>query len=176
MCGVAGDAGPQPFLPAPGSEKHQTVLVQAPNRNAAATRFFHQRPGGRTETALLGQSLQGCEQYWEVKGLLGVRKLRVGVDSLQAAHPAQVGRQQAVNELQCGSSGQQPHLFVLIGVQDVVDARLRAHAPGLAAGGPVAHLRLEFQGDMLGDVPQPGAGLEAFDEPARTLKAASVLP
>ena len=63
-------------------------------------------------------------------------------------------------------AGRQTDLLVDVAVDDVVAAALALDLAGLAAADVVADGLLEGQGDVLGDVPEPGALVEPLDEAA----------
>ena len=67
-----------------------------------------------------------------------------------------------------------PDLFVVVFDNDLINPRFRRFAsPAVADDRPGQ--RLQFNGDVFEDVPQPGAGVEAFKEPSSIAEPAAVL-
>ena len=74
------------------------------------------------------------------------------------------GRHQVVDEPNGQLPGSQTHPLVLVAVDHVVAPRLTLDAARLSAAQVMAGLLLQLQGDVLGDVTQPGAFAQALDE------------
>ena len=81
---------------------------------------------------------------------------------------------EVVEEAHGELAGGDADVFLGVGVDDVVDAAL-AGAARLAAGDLGAGQVLQLQGDVLDDVPHPGAFAHALQEPARLADGAVVL-
>ena len=129
----------------PLTELHQGVLVEPQPGDVARDRLVQDRLGRRAERGALRLQQEPLELGVEVE-------LRVGLH-------------QVVDQADRQGAGGQADLLVDVPVDDVVLPR-DAGAAGLAAADVVAGLLLQLQGDVLGDVPQPGALLEPLEEPA----------
>ena len=73
-------------------------------------------------------------------------------------------------------AGRQPDRLVGVGEDHVVLTADALHLTRLAAAHVVADRLLQLQGDVLGDVTQPGALVQPLHEPAAPTAAAGVVP
>ena len=86
-----------------------------------------------------------------------------------------VGLDEVVDQAYGEPAGREPDLLVDVAVDDVVAALLALDLAGLAAPDVVADDLLQRQGDVLGDVTEPGALVEPLDEAAPAAAGAGVL-
>ena len=84
-------------------------------------------------------------------------------------------RDQVVDQPDRQLAGGQADRLVVVGVDHVVATALALDLAGLAAPHVVADRLLQLQGDVLGDVADPGALVQPLDEPAAPAAAAGVV-
>ena len=137
------------------AELHERVLVEPDPRDVAGDRLVEDRLGRRAERGALGAQDEVVELLLEVE---------VGV-----------GLDEVVDQPDGEPAGREPDLLVDVAVDDVVAALLALHLTGLAAPDVVADHLLEREGDVLGDVAEPGALVQPLDETAATAARAGVL-
>ena len=130
------------------AELHERVLVEPDPRDVAGDGLVDDRLRRRTERGALGAQDEVVELLLEVE---------VGV-----------GLDEVVHESYGEPPGLETDLLVDVAVDDVVAALLALHLTRLAAPDVVADHLLEREGDVLGDVTEPGALVEPLDETAAT--------
>ena len=128
------------------AELDQGVLVEPDPGDVTGDGLVEDRLRRGTERRALGAQDERLQ--------LGVPvELGVGLDEVVDQAHGELGRGQS-------------DLLVDVPEDHVVVAGLALDRPGLAAADVVPHDLLQRQGGVLGDVPEPGALVEALDEPA----------
>jgi hypothetical protein len=137
-------------------ELDEGVLVEPDPRDVARDRLVDDRLRRRPERRALGAAD-------EVVALGLPVEVGVALDEV-------------VDEPDGEATGGQADVLLDVAVDDVVATWLTLDLPGLAAADVVADELLQCERDVLGDVPQPGALVEALEEAAPTSARAGVLP
>jgi hypothetical protein len=135
--GPAGDARPDALLTLAVTQLNQALVAEAHHRDVPLDGFFHQGAGGGAVAATAPHALQiahgGVEVEAAVQRTPGVPFIE---QDIQAPHTLQLGRQERVDELKRQPPGVEARQLLLIGVHDVVDARLAPYGAGLAGLDP----------------------------------------
>ncbi len=161
---AARDRGLDPLLESAVAELDQALLVEPDPGDPPVLGRPHERHGARPERAPLGEPDELVALGGEVEvagdGALGPK----------------VRGQERVEQGDAQSAGLEADVLLLVLVEDVVPP-VRAGAAGLAEGHRLAGHVLQLDGDMLEDVPHPGALVltQPPDEPARLAVGAAVL-
>src|SRR5207245_2013084 len=100
---------------------------------------------------------------------------RIIRNEFKPLHAAQFWWQQRGDEFEGEPTGQQSDWRFSIHIHDVVVARVVRHGPRLAACHARAAARLQFQRDMLCDMPDPCSFLEPPDESTGFMVGAAML-
>ncbi len=153
--GGRGHRRPDPLLVDALAELDQRVLVEPDPGDVARDRLVEDRLGRRPERRALGTQDERLQLRVPVE-------LRVGLDEV-------------VDQAYGEPGGGEADLLVDVPVDDVVAPLLALDLPGLAAADVVADDLLQGEGDVLGDVAEPGALVEPLDEPAAAPAGAGVL-
>ncbi len=167
-------AGAQAPLPGAPSQPQETSGIEAFDRNPPASRGVDQRLCGGAQRRPAHRIAENGGRFIGVDGARQARIQTVRADPVQAADPGERLRQQGVAKLQGQSSGQKSRGFVAIGEEDVVDAGLAAHRTRLAPRDRGSRAGLQFKGDVLRHVAEPGPVAQTTDKSARLAIAASV--
>ena len=85
-----------------------------------------------------------------------------------------IGADQVIDQPDGEAARRKPHVLLAVAVDHVVLAGL-ARLAGLASGDRATRLVLELEGDVFGDVAQPGALPHSLQEPPWTVERAAVL-
>ncbi len=166
MRGAAGHRGLDALLETAMAQLDQRPLVEAQPGDAALLGRAHQCSGGRTQRAAL-----------RVQDELVAGAVPVPVGG-HAVLGLQLDRQQRGQQLQRQFASGDALLFLHVLVHHRVHTgSVLAHAAGLAEGHVLAGHVLQFDGDVLQHMPQPGAFAfaHAADEPAWLAVGAAVL-
>jgi hypothetical protein len=156
------------------AQLHQTLVVQPDRRNAAAARFVHDGLRARSQR----QSFRHPNQRVQFLGV--VERLDVPIvvfvvgQQVQPRDAAQFLWQQMLNQSQREATGLQPDALLQKGVHDIIFALFAPRGAGLAVGHVDARQRLQFDGDMLGDVSQPRSFVKPPYEASRLAIRAAV--
>ncbi len=165
MWGAAGHGGLDALLEAAVAQLDQRLLVQAQPRDAAIFCRAYQRGGRRAQRAAL-----------RVQDELVAGAVPVPIGR-HAALGLQLDRQQRGQQLQRQFASGDAFLFLCVLVHHRVHTgSVLAHAAGLAEGHVLAGHVLQFDGDVLQHMPQPGAFAftHAADESTRFAVRAAV--
>ena len=128
------------------AELDQGVLVQPDPRDVAADRLLEDGCGARAEGGPLGLAQERVQQVGEVELGLGLHQV---VDQPHGEPDRGLG-----------------HPLVDVAEDDVVPAGLALDLRVLPRRMSWPGLLLQLQGDVLGDVPEPGALAQPLDEAA----------
>ena len=137
------------------AELNEGGAVEARPRDVAADGLVDDRLRRRAERAALHEGVERLERGLDVEAVLGVH------DVVDDAH----------GELAGGSAD----ALLEVGVDDVVAPLLALDSARLAAAHVVPGLLLQLQREVLGDVAEPGALVEALDEAALLATRARVV-
>ena len=146
--------GPDPLLVDAVAELDERLVVQADRRDVAQRGLVEDGLRRRAERGTLGEEDELLELGAEVEG-------RLGLDEV-------------VDEPHGELAGGDADALLGVRVDDVVPTGLTG-AAGLAAADLGARLALELEGDVLGDVADPGALAQPIGESADAPGAAGVL-
>jgi hypothetical protein len=137
-------------------------------------RFVDKRLGGRPKLVAAYQTAKRVQAALKIE-FAAVAPFELE-DAVKPANALEVGGEQRIDQLERRAAGGETDLLFIVGEHDVVDAGLVFHGPRLATHGARAGKRLKLQRNMLRDVAEPGAFLEALFKAAAHLQRATVAP
>ena len=137
------------------AELHERGGVEADEGDVARRRLLEDGGRRRPEGHALGLAQEGVELRLEVEAVVGLHEMVEQPDGQLAGRDADG--------------------LVGVAVDDVVAAAHALDRARLAAPRLVARQRLQLEGDVLSDVAEPGALVEALDEAAAAAAGAGVV-